>query len=285
LNTTKGANINPLKAFRLTLALLLSTSLFLKGEPISEIVKRSKPAILEIIALDGSSKRRLGTAFFVSADGLAITNFYVIDGACSITAINENGALFLLQKIISQPRNFDLAVLNFQAHDVPFLILGKSIDKSEGQKVIVIGNPRGLTGTVSDGLISAFREDRSIIQITAPISPGSSGSPVLDENGQVIAIVTTQNPEGQNLNFTIAVEKISAALATPEQYSDLIGWGWDDAAMEDAHTLTKTVPDVAYIDRDTGKPVAASLHQHPYDPKDRTTAPALQEAQFCFAND
>jgi serine protease Do len=186
------------------------------------------------------SPTKFGTGFFVSSDCLVVTNFHVINGACSITAINENGALFLLQKIISQARNVDLAVLKFQAHDVPFLILGKSIDKSEGQKVIVIGNPRGLTGTVSDGLISAFREDRSMIQITAPISPGSSGSPLLDESGNVIGIATQVLKEGQNLNFAIAVEKISAALATPEQYSDLIGWGWDDAAMEDAHTLTKT---------------------------------------------
>ena len=173
-------------------------------------------------------------------------------------------------------------VLKFEAHDVPFLVLGKSIDKSEGQKVIVIGNPRGLRGTVSDGLISAFRDHRSIIQITAPTSPGSSGSPVLDETGQVIAIVTAQTPEGQNLNFTIAVEKISSSLTAPAQRSDLIEWGWDDAFMNKESSLVTTVPDVAYVDRDTGKLVATSLHQHPY--AGRTTAPALQKVTVDFRN-
>jgi hypothetical protein len=102
--------------------------------------------------------------------------------------------------------------LKFQASDVPFLRLGTSTDKVEGEKVIVIGNPTGLTGSVSDGIISAFREGRSLIQVTAPISPGSSGSPAMDEDGQVIGVATTSLVEGQNLNFAIAIEQVSAAL-------------------------------------------------------------------------
>jgi S1-C subfamily serine protease len=82
----------------------------------------------------------------------------------------------------------------------------------EGEKAIVIGNPTGLTGSVSDGIISAFRENRSLIQITAPISPGSSGSPVMDENGQVIGVARSVSKQGQNLNFAIAVEKVAATL-------------------------------------------------------------------------
>jgi Trypsin-like peptidase domain len=78
----------------------------------------------------------------------------------------------------------------------------------------VIGNPNGLQGTVSDGLIAAFREDRSLIQITAPISPGSSGSPVLDETGQVIGVATLMEVDGQNLNFAIPVESVKDAIAS-----------------------------------------------------------------------
>jgi S1-C subfamily serine protease len=106
----------------------------------------------------------------------------------------------------------DIAILKFHATDVPFLKLGQSTTAVEGQKVIVIGNPTGLMGTVSAGLISAFRQNPSVIQITAPISHGSSGSPVMDENGQVIGVATLQSEEGQNLNFAIPVEQVSAAL-------------------------------------------------------------------------
>ena len=78
--------------------------------------------------------------------------------------------------------------------------------------MIVIGNPTGLMGTVSDGIISAFRENHSMIQVTAPISHGSSGSPVMDETGQIIGVATLVIAEGQNLNFAIPVEKVPAGL-------------------------------------------------------------------------
>jgi serine protease Do len=197
-------------------ALLLLSNLHLQAYSIPEIVAKTKPAVVEIVTLDEKGQpKTLGTGFFVSSDGLVVTNFHVVQGASSIGAINNNGAVFLFQKIVAQPPGVDLAILQFRASDVPFLTLGKSTTAVEGQKVIVIGNPTGLTGTVSDGIISAFREKRSLIQITAPISPGSSGSPVMDEDGQVIGVATLQIVEGQNLNFAVAVEKVSTALLQP----------------------------------------------------------------------
>jgi serine protease Do len=76
----------------------------------------------------------------------------------------------------------------------------------------VIGNPEGLEGTVSDGIISAFRDNRSMIQITAPISSGLRGSTVLDESGKVLGIATLVFREGQNLNFAISAEAIRDAI-------------------------------------------------------------------------
>jgi len=109
----------------------------------------------------------------------------------------------------------DLAILKFEADGVAYLKLGHSTDAVEGQKILVIGSPEGLQGTVSEGIISAFRENRSMIQITGPISPGSSGSPVMDELGQLIGVATMVTREGQNLGFAIAVEEIERALAAP----------------------------------------------------------------------
>lgn len=91
--------------------------------------------------------------------------------------------------------------------------MGSSSALSEGQKVIVIGNPEGLQWTASDGIIAALRTDQKLVQITAPISPGSGGSPVLDENGKVIGIATAFWKEGQNLNFSIPIEHVIEAAA------------------------------------------------------------------------
>jgi S1-C subfamily serine protease len=176
---------------------------------------QTKPAVVEIVAMDEKgSPVKQGTGFFISSDGLVVTNFHVIQGAASFAALDSHGALFIFEKIVAQPTGVDLAVLKFRANDVSFLKLGRSIDKVEGEKVIVIGNPKGLEFTVSDGIISAFREGRSLIQITAPISHGSSGSPVMDESGQVIGVATLVSVEGQNLNFAIAVEQVSAVLSS-----------------------------------------------------------------------
>ena len=82
----------------------------------------------------------------------------------------------------------------------------------EGESIVVIGNPFGLEGSVTNGIVSAVREIPGygkIIQITAPISPGSSGSPVVNMLGQVIGVATLQAAEGQSLNFAVPSERIS----------------------------------------------------------------------------
>ena len=86
-----------------------------------------------------------------------------------------------------------------------------------GQKIVVIGNPLGLEGSVSEGIISAMRTDQGLVQITAPISPGSSGSPVMTEDAKVMGVATLQSERGQNLNFAIPVQIVNAALAGIEQ--------------------------------------------------------------------
>ena len=204
----------------LIITLLLLSNLFLQADAIPDIVNRTKAAIVEIVAMhEQGAPTELGTGFFISPDGLVVTNFHVIRGEASLAAVNNNGLLFLFEKIVAEPTGVDLAILKFRANDVPFLRLGDSTDKVEGKKVIVIGNPAGFLGTVSEGIISAFRENRSLIQITAPIAHGSSGSPVMDENGQVIGVATWLCEPGQNLNFAIAVEKVSAAVGWSTKYS------------------------------------------------------------------
>jgi Trypsin-like peptidase domain len=188
------------------------------AETLSEIVKRVKPAVVEIVSLDRkASPMKFGTGFFISSDGQLITNRHVIDGASSVVALDRLGASLPLGRVMSVEDQFgpDIVLLKFHVKDVPFLKLRESDDIAEGDKVIVIGNPAGLYGTVSDGIVSGFRTKFlgvPLIQITAPISPGSSGSPVLDENGEVIGVATLTNSQGQNLNFAIASSEIRSLV-------------------------------------------------------------------------
>jgi Flp pilus assembly protein TadD len=203
---------------RLGLCILMPTfsllSVAVRAMDIPALVQKAKPAVVEIRTYDQRNKLlKTGTGFFISPDGLLLTNYHVISGGNFITAKMPNGAVFFLKGVVTASATYDVAQLQFIATDVSYLTLGSSSDAVEGQRVLVIGNPEDLEGTVSDGIISAFRAGRSMIQITAPVSPGSSGSPVLDESGNVIGIVTQVLKEGQNLNFAISAETIRDAVA------------------------------------------------------------------------
>jgi Trypsin-like peptidase domain len=199
--------------FLLLFAGILCRPESLAADTIPEIVAKAKPAVVQVIAFDRNrSPIRTGTGFFISGDGFLLTNNHVIAGASYLSAITSSGAIYIFESVIVNSIDPDLAVLKFAATDVPHLELGSSADAVEGERVLVIGNPEGLQGTVSDGIISAFRDDRAYIQITAPISPGSSGSPVLDESGQVIGMATLGYRGGENLNFAISSGTIRTYL-------------------------------------------------------------------------
>jgi len=98
----------------------------------------------------------------------------------------------------------------YKPQGLPHVTLGSSRDLAVGDKVVAIGSPQGLENTVSDGILSAVREYKSTryLQITAPVSAGSSGGPVLNAIGKTVGIATFQFEEGQNLNFAVAVEHL-----------------------------------------------------------------------------
>ena len=203
---------------RLRICIWILASFFAAGAvhatDIPALIQKAKPAVVEILIFDQQNNLlKTGTGFFISPDGLLLTNYHVISGGSSIMAKTPTGAVYFLKSVLSASKTYDVAELQFLATDVPYLSLGSSSSAVEGQRVLVIGNPEGLEGTVSEGIISAFRDNRSMIQITAPISLGSSGSPVLDESGQVLGIAELILKEGQNLNFAISSESIRDAIA------------------------------------------------------------------------
>lgn len=178
-----------------------------------ELVRRVKPSAVAIETFDakGATLSR-GSGFFISDDKV-ITNRHVIEKSSRVTVHLINGKTYAVKGVLAIDGEGDLALLQVdipQGAAVPLPI--EKIAPQEGESIVVVGNPFGLEGSVSNGIVSAVREIPGygkIIQITAPISPGSSGSPVVNMRGQVIGVATLQAAEGQSLNFAVPSERIA----------------------------------------------------------------------------
>lgn len=178
-----------------------------------ELVKRIKPSAVAIETFDAKDNPiSRGSGFFI-ASGRVITNRHVIEKAARVEVHLLNGKKYPVKGVMAIDGEGDLALLSVEVPRsvaIPLPLI-KTVPQ-EGESVVVIGNPFGLEGSVSNGIVSAVREIAGygkIIQITAPISPGSSGSPVVNMVGQVIGVATLQAAEGQSLNFAVPAERIS----------------------------------------------------------------------------
>src|SRR5262249_8158624 len=122
-------------------------------------------------------------------------------------------------------RRHDLVILRVEAEKLPVLSLGDSDSVRAGDAVVAIGHPLGLEDTVSNGLVSAVRHldpELDVLQISAPIAPGSSGGPLFNDHGDVIGITTAIVQGGQNLNLALPVKYVKALLQNPEPVSVLV---------------------------------------------------------------
>lgn len=190
------------------------------------LAKKSRSAVVLIEVFDRANKAiATGSGFFVSNDGMLVTNFHVVENAHTVIAKAENGAMYQVEGAISADQTSDLALLKAAAKGVPFLSLGDSQKAETGEQVAVIGSPLGLEGSLSAGIISAKRDlptGGQWLQITAPISPGSSGSPVMNANGEVIGVASMLLRDSQALNFAIPSETVRMLVKQSEGYAKLL---------------------------------------------------------------
>ena len=192
-----------------------------------ELVRRIKPSAVAVETFDSrGEKLSRGSGFFIDNDRI-VTNRHVIENAHRAEVHSSTGVVFPVKGVLAVDAEGDIALLKIDVPNPPIRPL--PLDKTspqEGESVVVIGNPLGLEGSVTNGIVSAVRDIPTfgrIIQITAAISSGSSGSPVVNMQGQVIGIATLQVTGGQSVNFAIPSERISQLqVASMMSLSDLV---------------------------------------------------------------
>lgn len=232
---------------------------------IPAIAKAANGAIVSIITSDKDGKPvAQGTGFLVSTDGRIVTNYHVIKGANSAIVKLPDGAFYDVDGVVAFDKARDLAVIKAHGQNFRVLALGNSDRVQVGEEIVAIGSPLSLESTVSNGIISGIRtieiangaasqiqlpsgyEDATpvtspnvtsfgkYLQITAPISPGSSGGPLFNMAGEVIGITTLYFEGGENLNFAIPINDAKRLLSAG---SKVKGFPVGTEAVEpEAHT-------------------------------------------------
>jgi Trypsin-like peptidase domain len=240
---------------------------------IPTITREASKAVVLVIASDKNGKEiHQGSGFVVSRNGQVVTNYHVVERASTVVIKFSDGAFYLVDGFLAIDEENDIAVLKASGKNFPIVPLGDSNRVQAGEEVVAIGSPLALESTVSNGIISAVRvsgdDNNTMLQITAPISPGSSGGPLFNMRGEVVGITTLQFTKGQNLNFAIPINEAKPLLlsktlipfankseetqaATPEQK---LGSAANDAKktwrnLTDGQTYrTRIIGDMLYLE-------------------------------------
>lgn len=198
----------------LSIFFILIVSPIMGQESLPVLIKKVESSIVVILIYNREGKiLGQGSGFFINKEGDVITNFHVLQEASRAVIRTKDGKEYPIKRVLAEDKEGDLIQVSIEISEEvvkPLPVADKLPDV--GERVIVIGTPLGFDQTVSDGIVSAVREIPGfgkIIQLTAPISPGSSGSPVINMKGEVIGIATFFIVAGQNLNFAIPGERLT----------------------------------------------------------------------------
>jgi hypothetical protein len=170
-----------------------------------EIAARVKRSLVVITTRDSKGNAvAQGSGFFITPH-FVVTNVHVMKRASEASVKSlADGVTYKVDEVLEFSLNHDLCILNLpDAMGVPLATNAKG--SAVGDEIIVAGNPEGLEASISIGIVSAVRKERGLVQIDAPISPGSSGGPVVNQRGEVIGVAESSLVEGQNLNFAVPI--------------------------------------------------------------------------------
>jgi len=189
--------------------------------PVKWNVSDSSKAVMTVHVFRGKDEYAQGSGFLIDNQGTAVSNVHVIGSGDRAEVELEDGRKFAVTDVRAYDMTQDVAIFKIGAIGntgaFPTVPLGSSDSLNLGDKVVVIGSPEGLSNTVTEGILSARRGgDQPALQVSAAISPGSSGGAVFDDAGRVVGVVQSQWEEGENLNFAIPVEVVNMLLKKPD---------------------------------------------------------------------
>jgi len=191
-------------------------------QAIENAVKIASPAVVQInitsvsqnpFGFSSGTQEGLGSGFIITSDGYVLTNNHVVENATKITVMLKDGREFRGQ-VVGTDTTSDVAVVKISGTNLPTVELGDSSTLTVGQKVIAIGNPYGLSQTVTTGVISALERNVQasqtetlvgVVQTDAAINPGNSGGPLVDLSGRVVGMNTMIYQDAQGLGFSVSI--------------------------------------------------------------------------------
>jgi len=184
---------------------------------LQDLVKQTESSVFLVITYNENDEAiATGTGFFIDKEGVAVSNYHVFKGGSRWRIKTKEERYYDINDVLDYDREKDFII--FKVDDIintPSLKLSNSLP-GKGEDIFVLGNPHGLESTLTKGVVSAIRSwysKNDFIQIDAPISSGSSGSPVINMKGEVVGVATLKIKEDcESCNFAISIDLVKRKL-------------------------------------------------------------------------
>jgi len=189
---------------------------------LADLFAKTSPSVVTLTTYNGAGERLgQGSGFVVHKSGVIVTCLHVIANAATVEIQSADESTQTATAIIRSSKDWDVALLKAAKSRQPPLKLGPPESVRVGAAVVAIGSPLGYGNTLSQGIISGLRPhagQSDMIQVTAPISPGSSGGPILSAStGEILGMSVASLTAGQNINFAVPARVIADQLKTIDQ--------------------------------------------------------------------
>lgn len=187
----------------------------------------SSPEIKDVVNRNGNTvvlvntDNSLGSGVIITEDGKIITNYHVIENADIANVKLKDGRRLTVKGVIKSDPAKDLAIIKIDGRNLNVPIIGTISSVNVGDEIVAIGNPKGLENTVTEGIVSGLNREidgMKMIQISAPISSGSSGGGVFNLNGELIGISTSKimDADAEGLSFAVPIDELNKFIMNKE---------------------------------------------------------------------